>query len=114
MKRFLVILMLFALALPLLVACDNGTSENSQESEEESSMAPDANAQKVWKDIYADKENGLTDANAVYKLQQYVDGVASTEYGETPSGDTRYIFEGLEKSRAVVLSEGYALTLPSA
>ena len=114
MKRFLVILMLFALALPLLVACDNGTSENSQESEEESSMAPDVNAQKVWKDIYADKENGLTDANAVYKLQQYVDGVASTEYSETPLGDTRYIFEGLEKSRAVVLSEGYALTLPSA
>ncbi len=106
--------MLLALALPLLVACDNGTNENSQESEEESSMAPDANAQKVWKDNYADKANGLTDANAIYKVQQYVNGTASTEYDQAPSGDARYIFEGLEKSRAVILSEGYALTLPSA
>lgn len=117
MKRLLAFIMLFALALPMFAACEDTTSSESsaaEQSTEESSMSPDTNAPTVWQDAFADEANGFKDASEVYKLQAYSDGNATDAYTTLPAGDTRYIFEGKDKSRAVVLSEGYALTLPSA
>lgn len=121
MKRILALIMLLALAVPMFVACDEATEASSEagessatESKEEIPMNPDTNAPKVWTEEYADEANGFKDASEVYKLQAFSNGIASEEYAKLPSGDTRYIFEGKDKSRAVVLPEGYALTLPSA
>ena len=117
MKRILAFILLFALALPVLAACEETTpsgDSSAAESTEESVMTPDTNAPTVWNEAYADEANGFKDASEVYKLQAYSDGVATDAYSTLPAGDTRYIFEGKDKSRAVVLSEGYALTLPSA
>jgi len=121
MKRIIALIMLLALAVPMFVACDEATEASSEagessatESKEEIPMNPDTNAPKVWTEEYADEANGFKDASEVYKLQAFSNGIASEEYAKLPSGDTRYIFEGKDKSRAVVLPEGYALTLPSA
>jgi hypothetical protein len=114
MKKLLVYLLLFTLALPLFASC-NGETETESSSEpleslEESVMTPDENAVTVWNDIYAD--DNVKAANDVYKLQAYKDGIATEDYASLPAGDTRLIFEGKEFSRVAVLSEGYALTLP--
>lgn len=117
MKRILAFILLLCMALPALAACDEtvqGGDSSIPESMEESSMAPDTNALKVWQDAFADEANGFKDASEVYKLQAFSNGLATDDLAALPKGDTRYVFEGKDKSRAVVLSEGYALTLPSA
>ena len=120
MKRALIVLLLLTLALPLFAACEDtnvtdassvtpDSDSNSTESEE-SIMQPDTNAVTVWKDEYSD--GAIKSANDVYALKAFKDGNSTDDYKSLPSGDTRFIFEGKESSRAVVLPEGYALTLP--
>ena len=122
MKKALIILLLIALTLPTFAACDDTTvTDTSSEAEgetnstpaEESSMAPfvpDKNAEILWNDDYSD--GNIKSADDVSALKAFKDGNATDDYQSLPSGDTRFIFEGKESSRAVVLSEGYALTLP--
>ena len=126
MKRVLIVFLLMCLALPMFVACDDAgvndgseaNSDNSAESandsdsdtSEEISMEPDKDAVPVWKDEYSNGD--IKSANDVYNLKAFKDGNSTEDYNSLPAGDTRFIFEGLDSSRAVVLSEGYALTLP--
>jgi hypothetical protein len=126
MKRVLIVFLLMCLALPMFVACDDAgvndgseaNSDNSAESandsdsdtSEEISMEPDKDAVTFWKDEYSNGD--IKSANDVYNLKAFKDGNSTEDYNSLPAGDTRFIFEGLDSSRAVVLSEGYALTLP--
>lgn len=112
MKKLLLMILLLALAITAFSSCQNG-DDVINTSSEESQMMPDENVKFVWQDSFADKNNGLINAESIYKLNAYSDGVLVDDYTNLPSGDTRYLFEGEEKTRAVVLSEGYALTLPS-
>ena len=113
MKKLLVFLLLVCMALPLLTACDDQI-DASTDSSEESIMTPDKNAEIVWNEAFKDEANGFADASSVYSLTAYSDGLAVEDYSSLPAGDTRYLFGGSEKTRAVVMSEGYALTLPTA
>ena len=126
MKKALILLLLVCLALPLFAACEDagvtdetdansenvdGSAENSDSAtSEEISMEPDTDAVTVWKDEYSD--GTIKSANEVYNLKAYKDGNLTEDYNSLPSGDTRFIFESKDSSRAVVLPEGYALTLP--
>ena len=126
MKKALILFLLVCLALPLFAACEDAgvtddssaNSENVDESAENSdsatseevSMEPDVDAVTVWKDEYSD--GTIKSANEVFDLKAYKDGNLTEDYTALPSGDTRFIFEGKDSSRAVVLPEGYALTLP--
>lgn len=118
MKRLLALILLFAFTVPLFAACDSGNESSAESDEsiesktEETPMIPDVNAPAVWDEKYADEANGITDASSVYKMTAYSDGKITDHYASLPSGDTRYLFEGKENTRAVVLSQGYALTLP--
>ena len=119
MKRFIAIMLIAFMSISLLAACTNGGSDSSEQqesngSEEESTemKTPDENAKKVWNDEFADAGNGFADASEVYKLTAFNGGVETSDLDLLPSNDTRYLFSGEEYTRAVVLSEGYALTLP--
>ena len=118
MKRLLSFVLLLALAVPLLASCEtNPSGENSGESlaesqTEESGMIPDENAKILWNEAFADKASGFENADEVYKLTAYSDGKELESFDSVPDGDNRYIFEGEDKTRVAVLSEGYALTLP--
>lgn len=118
MKRITAFMLVAVFALAALAACD-GTNENtsSQEdgSKEVSEMGPDKNAESLWKPEYADEKAGLGSASDIYKLTAYVDGTATGGApAAEPGKDTRYLFAGKESTRAVVLPEGYAVTLPAA
>ena len=118
MKRITAFMLVAVFALAALTACD-GTNENpsSQEdgSKEVSEMGPDKNAEPLWKPEYADEKAGLGSASDIYKLTAYVDGTAAGGApAAEPGKDTRYLFAGKESTRAVVLPEGYAVTLPAA
>lgn len=117
MKKFIALFLVLVIALPILVSC-NDNPETSTDPTEESSqeepivLVPDENAKTVWQSEYADASNGFADAEKVYNLSAYSDGKVATDLASLPSGDTRYLFSGEDKTRAVVLSEGYAVTLP--
>ena len=113
MKRFLALLLLFAFALSMFTACDNGSDNSSSDDSktEETPMTPDKNAKLVWSDLYADKNGGFENAESVYKLTAYSNGVTTDKYDSIPEGDTRFLFEGTENTRVAVLSDGYTLTL---
>ena len=121
MKRFIAVLLLLAMAIPMLTSCEDSSQDGSEatsgavsqtESKEETPMIPDANAQTVWKNEYSDSANGIGSASDVYKLTAYLNGAVTDDYASLPTGDSRYIMEGKDKTRVAVLSEGYALTLP--
>ncbi len=108
MKRALAILMILLGLMPIMVACDGG-DESSQKED-----TPDANAAKLWDAAFADEKNGFNDANGVYTLKAYENGKLVENPAAIPGGDARILFSTKEKTRVAVLSEGYALTLPSA
>ena len=124
MRKLAWLLALCLLALSVLAGCDgNGETASSQPeqsaesetvSQEESIVkTPDANAEKVWNDLYADPGAGLTDPTSIYKLSIYENGVEATGYPSPGSTtDVRYVFAGENATRAVVPAEGYMLTLP--
>ncbi len=133
MKRILSILLLLALSISVFASCGTGdessTASTSSDAEDTSSasdtsdnsdtssvteepMIPDENAKTVWKSSYADAANGLADASSIGKLTAYSNGATTDSYSDLPKGDTRYLFSGKDNTRAVVLPEGYALTLP--
>lgn len=115
MKKTIIFMLLFVMVLPMLVACNNvGDGQNeSDDSSAESVVTPDENAKIVWNDSFADTDNGFDGADSVSKVVLYRNGEISDEYSGTTEGDTRYLFENGEKTRVSVMSEGYALTLPS-
>ncbi len=114
MKKFLALLLIFAFALSVFTACDTSsdTSSSDESKTEETPMVPDKNAKTVWNELYADKNGGFENANSVFKLSAYSNGVITDKYDSIPEGDTRFLFEGKDNTRVAVLSEGYSLTLP--
>ena len=120
MKKLLALFLVVLFVGSLLAACNNGGNESAPESEQEISTeesimtGPDENAKKVWQDIYADKENGIGDAEKVFNLDLYREGVEIdvNDLDIEFDNDVRMVFNAEEATRAVVLSEGYAVTLP--
>ncbi|MBO4276867.1 MAG: hypothetical protein J5925_00535 [Clostridia bacterium] len=118
MKRILAVILLAVFALGALAACNggDGTESSQQEeiSQEESVMGPDKNAEALWKPEYADEQSGLASAQDIYKLTAYANGaVTDGAAAINAENDNRFLFAGEEYTRAVVLPEGYAVTLPA-
>ncbi len=110
MKKYTVLMLLMLLILPLLFSCKGGTDESSvTEISEESTMTPDPNATVVWDDKYS--FGNITSPSQVSKVTAYRDGAVTDAY-DSKDGDNRILFAGTEETRAVVLPEGYAITLP--
>lgn len=106
MKRILALLLLISMsiaALAALYACngvgDNSSSPQISDTTEESTLIPDEKAKEYWSDSY--KAQGFSGTDDIFGFTPY-------EY----EGDKRYLFTGRESTRAVVCSEGYAVTLP--
>lgn len=125
MKKLLKTLLCLFLTLPLLLAagCTTGNTGdtsgdnlgNSGDSSDTPSVPtePDPRAETLWNDTYADEAAGLTGPSAIYYMNVYQNG-NTTEENPAPAADTdiRYVFGGLESTRAVVPAEGYMITLP--
>ncbi len=135
MKKLTAILLVFMMLLTLLCACNDPTSapsddtssgvsssDTSSSESEDSDMSdnsdislepitPDANAPKIWSDIYADKT--ITSADDVANATVYRNGEFSDDY-DTAIGndDVKYLFGGRDHTRVVNNPEGYAITLP--
>ena len=119
MKRIIALLLVCLFAATVFAACDTADESSAPESSQETSVeeesvmpTPDENAKIVWNDEFADSATGFGDASDVYKLSAYMNGEPETDLSKLPLGDTRYLFTGESSTRAVVLSEGYAVTLP--
>ncbi len=113
MKKIALLILLCCMVLPAFAACGEEIDISSSASTEESVMIPDENAKIIWDECFSDVKNGFDNGESVYKAVAYTDGNITETYSEIPKGDTRYLFENGEKTRVAVLSEGYALTLPS-
>lgn len=112
-KKIAILLSVLLIVSMLITACGDAVEESglSDVSQEESVvLIPDENAQTIWNDIYSDGSKVTAPSN-VYNVTAYSNGTETEDYASLPSGDTRYLLEGESATRAVVLSEGYALTL---
>ena len=88
-------------------------SEISEEVSEE--MRPDPNAGLIWQERFADPASGLASPEDIYGADYYFDGALISDYSKDyKSGDSRFVFRGLESSRVVNFADGYMLTVPSA
>ncbi len=117
MKRIIAFLLLISMALAVFSSCNSTENQSSQDittssQEETVPMIPDENAKLLWQSAYADNANGIPDADSVYKMTAYANGAVTDKYTLDSSTDNRILFEGASSTRAVVLSEGYAITLP--
>ena len=120
MKRIIALLLVFAFTACIFAACEgepaesSPTSEGSAESKEESVVTgPDKRAESFWQEDYADSSAGLNTAADIYKLTSFTDGIETDGTAFDLAKDNRYLFAGEESTRAVVLPEGYAVTLPA-
>lgn len=114
MKRIISLILLAALALAALSACGGGENSSSQEGSMES-IDQTKSIEALWKPEYADDKAGLKAAQDFNKLTVYVDGGEKAGAPAAEDGhDNRYLFAGEANTRAVVLPEGYAVTLPAA
>ena len=125
MKKLAWLLALCMLPLSLLAGCNtteevtsSSEPEQSTESEtvsqEESTVkTPDPLAEKVWNNLYADPNAGITGPLDVYDLTVFENGNETDGFPSPgPTTDVRYTFAGENATRAVVSAEGYMLTLP--
>lgn len=120
-KKILKSLLCLMLTLPLALAIGCTTNPGPDDSSEgtpsdESSEAPkvpDPRAESLWNAVYADADAGLTGPDSIYDMVVFRNG-NETEENPAPEADTdiRYMFGGLEATRAVVPAEGYCVTLP--
>lgn len=121
MKKTLKTVLCLLLTLPLLLAIgctSTGTNEHSgsetpSDESDNTPKTPDPRAEALWDARYADETAGLTAPDAIYNMTVFRNG---NETAENPApaaeADIRYLFGGLEATRAVVPSEGYMVTLP--
>ncbi len=113
-KRIIAVLLLSAFSLPLF-GCTNSGEESKVESESSvAPLVPSEKAAAVWKDEWADGENGFADASTIYGFDFYRNRQLSGDNpSEIGSDDCKYIFYGENKSRIVNFADGYAFTLPT-
>ncbi len=112
MKRFVAVILLLAFTFSFLASCGDTTDEQSKNPEENSMITNADDLKKVWDEDFADESNGFADIASISKLTAFSNGKVYNDL-ENKSGDVRYLFEGKDNTRVAVLSEGYALTLPS-
>lgn len=121
MKKLLKSILCLLLTLPLLLAIgctsakpgDNPETEPPSDESDDTPKTPDPRAESLWNESYADADAGLTDPSAIYNMTVFQNG-NETEENPAPGEETdiRYLFGGLESTRAVVPAEGYMVTLP--
>lgn len=115
MKKLMALILLVLMLLPAVVSCtpDENVSGNVSDTSEESEiMVTDTNAASFWSDTYADSASGIDNAEKVYSLGVYANGVSLGSVSAAEGDDLRYLFRSENYTRAVNLPEGYCLTLP--
>lgn len=115
MKRIISLILLAAFAVAALSACGGGGENSSSQEESMESIDQTKSIEALWKPGYADEKAGLNAAQDFDRIAVYVDGGEKTGAPAAEEGhDSRYLFAGEAATRAVVLPEGYAVTLPAA